>query len=188
MKRINYMLSALAAVLAIASCNKMDSAPDAPKRLKTVEVSLENAALTKGLAGNKIEAGDAVIINNLKIFFTDETGNEYSAKVADGSENAKTFWNTVDLASGPIEASFHYVDPNCTRVIAVANMGDDFTFAQYKALENLKIENQQKQDALVLYDVKDLVKATGTHTDEDTDGNKYVSDVYKADIVLSPRI
>lgn len=188
MKRINYMLSALAAVLAIASCNKMDSAPDAPKRLKTVEVSLENAALTKGLAGNKIEAGDAVIINNLKIFFTDETGNEYSAKVADGSENAKTFWNTVDLASGPIEASFHYVDPNCTRVIAVANMGDDFTFAQYKALENLKIENQQKQDALVLYDVKDLVKSTGTHTDEDTDGNKYVSDVYKADIVLSPRI
>ena len=69
MKRINYMMSALAAVLAIASCNKMDTAPDAPKRLKTVEVSLENAALTKGLAGDKIESGDAVIINDLKIFF-----------------------------------------------------------------------------------------------------------------------
>ena len=188
MKRINYMMSALAAVLAIASCNKMDTAPDAPKRLKTVEVSLENAALTKGLAGDKIESGDAVIINDLKIFFTDQAGNEYSAKVADGSENAKTFWNTVDLSSGPIEASFHYVDPNCTRVIAVANMGDDFTFAQYKALENLKIENQQKQDALVLYDVKDLEKVSGTHTDEDLEGNIYVSDVYKADIVLSPRI
>lgn len=188
MKRINYMLSALTAVLAIASCNKMDSAPDAPKRLKTVEVSLENAALTKGLAGDKIEAGDAVVINDLKIFFTDAAGNEYSAKVADGSESAKTFWNTVDLASGPIEASFHYVDPNCTRVIAVANMGDDLTFAQYKALENLKIENQQKQDALVLYDVKDLEKVSSTHTDEDLEGNIYVSDVYKADIVLSPRI
>ena len=188
MKRINYMLSALAAVLAIASCNKMDTAPDAPKRLKTVEVSLENAALTKGLAENKIFSGDAVIINDLKIFFTDQDGNEYSAKVADGSENAKTFWNTTDLSSGPIGASFHYVDPNCTRVIAVANVGDDFTFAQYKALANLKIENQQKQDALVLYDVKDLEKVTGTHTDEDTEGNVYVSDVYKADIVLSPRI
>lgn len=188
MKRTTIILSAFVAVLAIASCNKMDSAPDAPKRLKTVEISLENIALTKGLAGKKIHSGDAVILNNFKIFLTDAAGNEYTAKVADGSEDAKTFWSTVDLTSGPVEASFHYVDPNCTKIIAVGNVGDDLTFAQYKALENLKIENQQKQDALVLYDVKDLEKVSGTHTDEDLEGNIYLSDVYKADIVLSPRI
>ena len=188
MKLTKLMLSASVAALALVSCNKQDTTPEAPKRLKTVEISLENVALTKGLAGSKIEAGDAVVLNDFKIFLTDVAGNEYSAKVADGSEEAKTYWSTVDLSSGSIEASFHYVDPNCTRVIAVANMGDDLTFAQYKALENLKIENQQKQDALVLYDVKDLEKVSSTHTDEDLEGNIYVSDVYKADIVLSPRI
>ena len=188
MKSTKLMLSAFVAVLAFASCNKMDSTPEAPKRLKTVEVSLENVALTKGLAGNKIEAGDAVVLNDFKIFLTDVAGNEYSAKVADGSEEAKTYWSTVDLSSGSIEASFHYVDPNCTKIIAVGNIGDDLTFAEYKALTNLKIENQQKQESLVLYDVKDLVKATGTHTDQNENGTTYVSDVYKADIVLTPRI
>ena len=188
MKRTKLMLSAFVAVLAFASCNKMDSTPEAPTRLKTVEISLENVALTKGLAGNKIEAGDAVVLNDFKIFLTDAAGNEYSAKVADGSADAKTYWSTVDLTSGPIEASFHYVDPNCTKIIAVGNMGEDLTFAQYKALTNLKIEDQQKQDALVLYDVKDLVKSTGTHTDKNVSGTTYVSDVYKADIVLTPRI
>ena len=188
MKLTKLMLSASVAALALVSCNKQDTTPEAPKRLKTVEVSLENVALTKGLAGNKIESGDAVVLNDFKIFLTDGSGNEYTAKVADGSAEAKTYWNTVDLTSGAIEASFHYVDPNCTKIIAVGNLGDDLTFAEYKALANLKIEDQQKQDALVLYDVKDLVKATGQHTDVNVNGTTYVSDVYKADLVLTPRI
>ena len=188
MKLTNLMLSASIAALALVSCNKQDTTPEAPKRLKTVEISLENVALTKGLAGDKIEAGDAVALKDFKIFLTDASGNEYTAKVADGSAEAKTYWNTVDLSSGAIEASFHYVDPNCTKIVAVGNLGDDLTFAEYKALANLKIDEQQKQDALVLYDVKDLVKATGQHTDKNANGTTYVSDVYKADLVLTPRI
>lgn len=188
MKLTKLMLSASVAALALVSCNKQDTTPEAPKRLKTVEVSLENVALTKGLAGNKIESGDAVILNDFKIFLTDGSGNEYTAKVADGSAEAKTYWNAVDLTSGAIEASFHYVDPNCTKIVAVGNLGDDLTFAEYKALAALKIEDQQKQDALVLYDVKDLVKAAGQHTDTNVNGTTYVSDVYKADLVLTPRI
>ena len=188
MKLTKLMLCASIAALALVSCNKQDTTPEAPKRLKTVEISLENVALTKGLAGDKIEAGDAVALKDFKIFLTDASGNEYTAKVADGSAEAKTYWNTVDLSSGAIEASFHYVDPNCTKIIAVGNLGDDLTFAEYKALADLKIDEQQKQDALVLYDVKDLVKATGQHTDKNANGTTYVSDVYKADLVLTPRI
>ena len=188
MKLTNLMLSASIAVLALASCNKQDTTPEAPKRLKTVEISLENVALTKGLAGSKIEAGDAVVLNDFKIFLTDGSGNEYSAKVADGSADAKTYWNTADLAEGAIEASFHYVDPNCTKVVAVGNLGDDLTFAEYKALANLKVGEQQEQDKLVLYDVKDLVKASGQHTDQNVNGTTYVSDVYEAELVLTPRI
>ena len=143
MKLTKLMLSASVAALALVSCNKQDTTPEAPKRLKTVEISLENAALTKGLAGNKIEAGDAVVLNDFKIFLTDGSGNEYAAKVADGSTNAKTYWNSVDLSSGAIEASFHYVDPNCTKVVAVGNLGEDLTFAEYQALANLKVGDQQ---------------------------------------------
>ena len=188
MKLSTLMLSASVAALALVSCNKQDTTPEAPKRLKTVEISLENVALTKGLAGNKIEAGDAVILNDFKIFLTDGSGNEYSAKVADGSADAKTYWSTADLAEGAIEASFHYVDPNCTKVVAVGNLGDDLTFAEYKALTNLKVGEQQEQDKLVLYDVKDLVKASGQHTDKNANGTTYVSDVYEAELVLTPRI
>ena len=188
MKLTKLMLSASVAALALVSCNKQDTTPEAPKRLKTVEISLENAALTKGLAGSKIEAGDAVVLNDFKIFLTDGSGNEYSAKVADGSADAKTYWNTADLAEGAIEASFHYVDPNCTKVVAVGNLGDDLTFAEYKALANLKVGEQQEQDKLVLYDVKDLVKASGQHTDQNVNGTTYVSDVYEAELVLTPRI
>ena len=188
MKLTKLMLSASVAALALVSCNKQDTTPEAPKRLKTVEISLENAALTKGLAGSKIEAGDAVVLNDFKIFLTDGSGTEYSAKVADGSADAKTYWNTADLAEGAIEASFHYVDPNCTKVVAVGNLGDDLTFAEYKALANLKVGEQQEQDKLVLYDVKDLVKASGQHTDQNVNGTTYVSDVYEAELVLTPRI
>ena len=187
MKLTKLMLSASVAALALVSCNKQDTTPEASKRLKTVEVSLENVALTKGLAGNKIEANDAVKLNDFKIFLTDAQGNEYKAKVADGSEEAKTYWSTADLSSGAIAASFHYVDPSCTKVVAIGNLGKDLTFAEYQALETLKIDKQQNQDNLVLYDVKDLVKATGQHTDV-SNGTTYVSDVYKAELVLAPRI
>lgn len=188
MKLTKLMLSASIAALALVSCNKQDATPEASKRLKTVEISLENVALTKGLAGPKIEAGDAVVLNDFKIFLTDGAGNEYTAKVADGSADAQTYWNTVDLASGAIEASFHYVDPNCTKVVAVGNLGKDLTFAEYQALANIKIDEQQDQEALILYDVKDLVKASGQHTDANVNGTTYVSDVYEADLVLTPRI
>lgn len=187
MKLTKLMLSASVAALALVSCNKQDTTPEA-NRLKTVEVSLENVALTKGLAGNKIENGDAVKLNDFKIFLTDAEGNEYTAKVANGSKAAQTYWNKADLASGALQASFHYVDPNCTRVIAVGNLGGDLTFAEYQALENIKIDDQQNQDNLVLYDVKDLVKATGQHTDKAQDGTTYLSDVYEANLVLTPRI
>ena len=188
MKLTKLMLSASVAALALVSCNKMDTVPEVAKRLKTVEVSLENIALTKGAAGNKIEAGDAVLLNDFQIFLTDASGNEYTAKIADGSKDAQTYWSSADLSTGAIEAAFHYVDPNCTKVVAVANIGKMLTFAEYKALEALKIEDQQDQASLSLYDEKELKLASGQHSDLNVNGTTYVADVYKADLVLTPRI
>ena len=74
MKLTKLMLSASVAALALVSCNKMDSTPEVAKRLKTVEVSIGNIALTKALAGDKIENGDAVLVKDFQIFLTDHTG------------------------------------------------------------------------------------------------------------------
>ena len=188
MKLTKLMLSASVAALALVSCNKMDTTPEVAKRLKSVEVSLENVAITKGLAGNKIEAGDAVAIKDFQLFLTDASGNEYNAKVADGSADAQTYWSTADLANGPISASFHYVDPNCTKVVAVANVGKKLSFAEYKALAALQVGNQQDQATLALYDEKNLVTANKQHNDTNANGTVYVADVYKADLVLTPRV
>jgi hypothetical protein len=187
MKLSKLMLSAFVAALALVSCNKQDATPEA-NRLKTVEITIENATVTKGLAGPKIQAGDAVILNDFKVFLTDAAGNEYTAKVADGSAEAKSYWTAADLSEGAIEADFHYVDPNCTKVIAVGNLGKDLTYAEYKALANLEVGKQQEQDKLVLFDEEDLVKASGQHTDQNVNGTIYVSDVYEAELVMTPRV
>lgn len=186
MKLSKLMLSASIAALALVACNKQDTTPEV-NRLKTVEISLENVLISKGLAGDKINAGDAVQVNDFKVFLTDAAGNEYTAKVADGSADAQSYWTVEGLPQAK-EAKFHYVDPNCTKVVAVANLGKDLTFAEYKALANLQIDAQQDQKTLVLYDEADLVKAEGQHNDVNVDGTTYVSDVYKAELVLTPRV
>lgn len=188
MKITKLMLSAAVAALALVSCNKQDTTPTT-NRLKTVEIAIDNAVITKGLAGDKISQGDAVQVNDFKVFLTDAAGKvEFEAKVADGSAAAQTYWDENDLKAGSLAAQFHYVDPNCTKVIAIANVGKDITFAEFLALEALKVEAQQDQNTLVLYDEETLTAAGTQHNDVNVDGTTYVSDVYKADLVLTPRV
>lgn len=188
MKITKLMLSAAVAALALVSCNKQDTTPTT-NRLKTVEIAIDNAVITKGLAGDKISQGDAVQVNDFKVFLTDAAGKvEFEAKIADGSAAAQTYWDAEDLKDGALSAQFHYVDPNCTKVIAIANVGKDITFDEFLALEALKVENQQKQENLVLYDEETLQAAGTQHNDKNVNGTTYVADVYKADLVLTPRV
>lgn len=188
MKITKLMLSAAVAALALVSCNKQDTTPTT-NRLKTVEISIDNAVITKGLAGDKISQGDAVQVNDFKVFLTDAAGKvEFEAKVADGSAAAQTYWDENDLKAGSLAAQFHYVDPNCTKVIAIANVGKDITFDEFLDLEALKVEAQQDQKTLVLYDEETLTAAGTQHNDLNVDGTTYVADVYKADLVLTPRV
>lgn len=187
MKLSKLMLSASVAAIALVSCNKQDTTPES-KRLRTVDISIENIVITKAAAGTKIEAGQAVVVNDFQIFLTDNSGNEYTGKVKDGSAAAQSYWDAADLAEGPISAEFHYVDPNCTKVVAIANMGKQLTFAEYQAVTTINIDEQQNSQNLVLYDAKDLVATGNQHPDENVDGITYVSDVFKADLVMTPRV
>ncbi len=187
MKLSKLMLSASIAAIALVSCNKQDTTPES-KRLRSVDISIENIVITKAAAGEKINAGDAVVVNDFQIFLTDASNNEYTGKVKDGSAAAQSYWDAADLSEGAIAAQFHYVDPNCTKVVAVANMGKQLTFAEYRALANLNIDEQQDAKNLVLYDAKDLVSTGNQHSDSNVDGTTYVADIYKADLVMTPRV
>ena len=186
MKLSKLMLSASVAAIALVSCNKQDTTPES-KRLRSVDISIDNIVITKAAAGDKINAGDAVVVNDFQIFLTDASGNEYTGKVKDGSAAAQSYWTAADLSEA-ISAEFHYVDPNCTKVVAVANMGKELTFAEYKALTTINIDEQQNSQNLVLYDAKDLVATGNQHSDPNVDGTTYVADIYKADLVMTPRV
>lgn len=187
MKLSKLMLSASVAAIGLVSCNKQDTTPES-KRLRTVDISIENIVITKAAAGDKINAGDAVVVNDFQIFLTDNSGNEYTGKVKDGSAAAQSYWTSEDLSAGPIAAEFHYVDPNCTKVVAIANMGKQLTFAEYQAVTTINIDDQQNSQNLVLYDAKDLVATGNQHSDPNVDGTTYVADIYKADLVMTPRV
>ena len=135
------MLTACVAVATLASCEKEDIVPQVQNtRMKSVEVSLKNAVVTRGAAGDKIQANDPITVNNLKIFLTDAAGNLYDdAKTEDGAQAAKYYWTKEELTNGIPEAKFHYVDPNCTKVVAVANCGD----IDYADLASINIDDEQ---------------------------------------------
>lgn len=191
MKALRLMLSACVAAVALVSCNneEMDSRME-NSRMKSVEVSLANAqyAVTRGSAGDKISAGQAVVVNDLKIFLTDAGGNVYHAKVADGSEEAQTYWTSADLASGALAVQFHYVDHGCTKIVAVANLGKDMTYPEFLQMANLKVGDEQNSKDLSLYAEATLTKTARQHSDANVDGTTYVADVYEADLTLKPRI
>ena len=191
MKTMRTILSACClTAMAFASCQQYDEPANPTSNMRSINVSLKNAVITRGYAGDiKIEKNTPVNVKNFKIFLTDEYGNEYSAKSADGSEDAQTWWSTADLASQPLDAQFHYVDPKCTKVVAVANIDSDMTFAEYQSFAKLLIGAEQNAQDLTLYDAKDLQGPINPpHTDINANGTTYVSDVYKADLVLKPRI
>ena len=150
MKLTKLMLSAFAAAAALVACNKIDSDIPENTSLKSVKLSFENVIMTKGPAGNKIEAGDPVVVNNFKIILTDASLSQaYGAKKdATGSEDATFYFTGSSLSTAPYE--FHYVDHKVTKVIAVANMGD-ITLEQLKAYTE-SIGNQQDQSIDTLGD------------------------------------
>ena len=190
MKNFKLMLSACIAAVVFTSCEKEELVPQ-NTRMKSVEVSLENAAFsaTRGDAGDKIKAGQAVIVNDLKFFLLDNAGKEYSAKVSDGSKEAQSYWTAKELETNGLDFAFHYVDHGCSKIVAVANVGDpNLSYEKFLQNQNLNIDNEQDSKSLRLFAQATLTPNGEQHNNKNTDGTTYVSDVYTADLLLKPRI
>ena len=181
MRLSKLMLSALVAVFAMVSCSKENHTPEV-NTLKTVQISLENVIMTKGLAGDKISANQKVEVKNFHIFLTDDSYSpSYPAKNADGTDAVFYFDQSSDLTK---VHEFHYVDHKCTKVIVVANLGEDADFEDVMNL-NVAIANQQDQKNLILFGEKNLSATERTHT---VDGSTKYTEVYTASVTLKPTI
>ena len=188
MKITKLMLSALVAAAALVSCNKEDLTPEGAG-LKTVKISLENIVMTKGAAGNKINAGDLVQVNDLKIFLTDNAMQaDYEAHDVDGNRISTHF---SSLSSIP--EAFHFISNHCTKVVVVANCGD-VTFDQVKQMQAVEVGTQQNQTDLILVGnaVMSRVQDNPSTTDIDesihTNASGKYTEVYQASVTLSPII
>ena len=199
MKITKLMLSALAAAAVLVACNKEDLDPSVKGTgVKSVEISLENIVMTKGDAGTPIRPDaqgnmPAVKVKNFKVFLTNETYSEtFVAYDATGQTAAQMYWSAEDFAAGPLTAKFHYVDSKCTRVFAVANVGDA-TLQQVLDMEKA-IADQQKQDELVLVANSSLARAVDDPATDGVDESVHASndgkynELYTASLTLTPAI
>ena len=187
MKLTKLMLSACVAALALVSCQKEDG-PSVPveTKVKSVDVSIANMILTKSESA-AVAKGTKVNLKNFKIFLTDNTYSKvYDAYGTDGATAAKSYFTAAeyDITDADAKASFHFVDPACTRVVVVANMGD---IAWDKIDDKILIGAQQDVSELALYGYSDLVSAGSSHN-EKKDDVTYQLPVYKANVTVKPRV
>ena len=183
------MFAVLAAAAVFTACTKEDPTMDASKTLKSVEISLDNLIYTKGAAGDKIEAGDPVQVNDLQIFLVKSDGTFFTgAKQANGSDDA-AYTFTGDAITNSY--AFHYVDTDVNKVVVVANMGEveDFAPVDYDDLhaKTLAIGTQQTATNLALYGEGDL-ELSGTHSDKDASNNFQDNQVYTSNVTIVPRV
>lgn len=195
MKLSKLMLSAFAAAVAMVACNKIetDNLPESTT-MKSVKVSLENVIMTKAEAGEKINAGDAIQVNNFKIFLTDDSystiypAKQYVVNAQTGDTelvDAQTYFEVTDLKAAK-DVEYHFVDHKCTRVIAVANMGNA-GIADVKSYMK-SIELQQDQKNLVLWADSALGTPKANHDATNHPGDNTYTEVYEVDITLKPVI
>ncbi len=187
MKLTKLMLSACVAALALVSCQK-EEGPSVPveTKVKSVDVSIANMILTKSESA-AVAKGTKVNLKNFKIFLTDNTYSKvYDAYGTDGATAAKSYFTATeyDITDADAKASFHFVDPACTRVVVVANMGD---IAWDKIDDKILIGAQQDVSELALYGYSDLVSAGSFHN-EKKDDVTYQLPVYKANVTVKPRV
>lgn len=187
MKLSKLMLSAFAAAVAMVACNKVETDIPENTALKSVKISFDNVIMTKGDAGNKINAGDPVQVNNFKIILTDASySSEFTAYDVTGQDLATFYFTGETLAAGAKDYEFHFVDHKCTKVIAVANMGD-VTLEQIKAYTE-EVADQQNQESLILWADATLTATGETHQVTDHPGEttgKY-TEVLEAALSLKP--
>lgn len=191
MKLTKLMLSASIAVLALVSCNKQDTTPQAVDLSpKTVEINVNNLFMTKS-TGALLEPGQ-IALKNLRLYLVASDGTiKNTACDATGATLDATAYQFTAVSSEPIK--YHFVDASVTKVVALANLTDEqyAGITDYTSIKNLNLtlESQQDEKNLALFDEKPLQASDNQHVPSaDAAHNNEIAKVYTADLVLTPRV
>ena len=188
MKATKLMLSACVAVLALVSCNKVETDEIQKGSLKSVELSLSNVQfVTKAAGGAEITDGQSVMVSSFQVFFTDGT-NVYSGKTEDGTDIDAYY--SADATSGTIEElstaqAYHFLPDAVNKVIVVGNLPKIVNPAKVSDINRaVYAKDQQDQTNLTLYAESSFTE-TGKHV-ENPDGHSAI--LYTANCNLLPLI
>ena len=187
MKATKLMLSACFAVLALVSCNKVETDDFQKSSLKSVELSLSNVQfVTKAPGGAEISDGQAVVVSSFQVFFTDGA-NVYSGKTTAG-EDIDAYYTADDtgaVAELGTAQTYHFLPDAVNKVVVVGNL-PKIENAKTMADINRAVyaKDQQDQTTLTLYAESGLTQ-TGNHV-EDPDGHSAI--LYTANCNLLPLI
>ena len=191
MKLSKLMLTMAVAASAFAACNKQETTP-VGTNYKSVDISLENVLFTKSVDDTEIANGSDVVINDFMVYFTDGS-TIYTPKQANGTDNAKVYFSTKDVAGLPAANSddlkFHFLPAAVNQVVVLGNLGDQknypTTVEGFKIALKVADENEAGASNLALYGKSALLPKTPDHNVVDP---KHATDVYEANVTLTPRI
>lgn len=180
MKVKNYLVLALAAATAFASCSKEQSSVAGDDAPKSVTLTVSNVVPGSRSAGSKVEPDSKVKFSDLQVFFATSDGNLVQGKTLDNQPAQHYF--TTDQFDVREDKVFHFLPANVSKVIVVGNLGTEQTGVTTvdDLKRTLEIADEQNEVKLSLYDETELTTVSGT----DEAGHP----LYVAKLTLEPRV
>lgn len=187
MKVKNFFLMALAASMALVSCDKSENdVVPADTSTKSVTVKLANVKAPVKVRSTQpaVQDGTTAKLSKFVIFFVDANGSmEYEGYEASDTKKegtpVKREFEVGDDGTIPTIPTYHYISAAVTKVIVVGNPTWETAPTTEEALKEItvEIEDQQDVDELVLIGEDDLTKRTPENENIPGHTNAYLANV-----------
>lgn len=187
----NLLLTALAASMALVSCDKSENDVSVPtdKSLKSVTLTLPNITKAVGsrATGDAMANNSQVKLENFRVYFVDGDGKEVTVPQYDGQDQQVYFssdatdnsWETIGVDGRVI--TYHFLPAATAKVVVVGNIGGNVAYAELATrTENVLNDSQDGHPLYPLYGDDDLAEKNGTADD------KGHENVYTATVTLAP--
>lgn len=182
--KVKFLLTAaIAASMALVSCNKEQAPVPTDNQPKSVTVKLPNIMPTKA-TGDAVADGSKVALTNYTVFFTDAAGKVLEVPTYNDMPQTVYFDSTTEIDKA---YTYHFLPANTENVVVVGNLGDvskDYTTEAELEAEVMDVPNDNGTGAVALYPLygkSGLTQASGLDEDNHTP-------VYTATVNLAPRV
>ncbi len=199
MKVKSFLLTALAASMVLASCDKNESDINAPtdKSPKRVTIKLPNLTPSPKVrsVGDAMEANSQVALENFKIFFLDANNTPVDIPEYEGEAQQVYFTNELSdsweqITADGRELVYHFLPAATVKVVIVGNQGGEITYDQLANRTEIVPNDTQvtgesgttnEHPTYTLYGEDELEE--GGAPDDANHEN-----VYQASVILEPRV